>query len=269
MKADKRWLDELPRSSAARPLLLAGKTARPPSGALESDWRALCAALGGVPGAMAASASAANQATSGVGAGASSGIVTKAGAAGLLGAGVTKSFFFGVVLGLGVAGAGTMVERLASKPPAADRGSSPSFTRAGEPGAGRVDSLVISPPEVGASPAPKSASDHRAPGARIDARPAPAEASPSPGATLSAQARELATIKRLLDRGDARLAAERLEVSARARTLTALSEERDALYVQALAQAGRRVEAQVLARRFIDQYPQSPYREMMRRLAVE
>jgi hypothetical protein len=265
MTEERRWLDELPRESAARQLLLAGKAAQPPSGALESDWRAICAVLAAPPVAAAASTSAAPQAT--MGAVTPSGIVTKAAAGGLFGASVAKSFFIGVLLGLGVAGAGVMVQRLASRPPAGPP-SSPGSVRARAAARGG-DSFAAPPPEVAASTAPRAVSEHRGTSARSDARSGVVDAPPLPETSLSAQARELAAIKRLLDRGNAQQATRQLELSLSAGTLSALAEERDALYAQALGQGGRRVEARALARRFIDHYPKSPYLEAMRRLAAE
>ena len=42
---NKRWLDELPLESAERALLLAGKSAQPPSGSADANWQALSVAL--------------------------------------------------------------------------------------------------------------------------------------------------------------------------------------------------------------------------------
>ncbi|HET7538907.1 MAG TPA: hypothetical protein VFK05_03520, partial [Polyangiaceae bacterium] len=110
---------------------------------------------------------------------------------------------------------------------------------------------------VGATPAPPNA-------------PAPLAAVGSEAdktASLSQQARELAELKRLIDSGASSEALRRLEHSPEAASL--LTEERDALYVQALARAQRRDEARTAARRFLAHYPHSPYFETIRQLLAD
>jgi TolA-binding protein len=91
--------------------------------------------------------------------------------------------------------------------------------------------------------------------------PAPARAS-----SLAEQARELAQVKRLIDAGASGQALRELEQSVVANAGSQLSEERDALYVQALDQAHRRAEAERAAKRFLKRYPNSPQSEKMRQL---
>jgi len=88
-------------------------------------------------------------------------------------------------------------------------------------------------------------------------------------ASLARQARELAELKRLIDHGSATEALSRLDKNFSAGTPSVLSEERDALYVQALARAQRRDEARRFARQFLVRYPHSPYFETMRQLLTE
>jgi hypothetical protein len=100
------------------------------------------------------------------------------------------------------------------------------------------------------------------------ALPAPTS-SPPATATLSEQARELAETKRLIDAGSAAEALRRLEANRGANAPFALSEERDALYVQALYRARRRAEARLAARQFVIRYPESPYLETLRQLLAQ
>jgi TolA-binding protein len=73
----------------------------------------------------------------------------------------------------------------------------------------------------------------------------------------------------LIDKGANDEALRRLDKDFHADSASLLSEERDALYVQALARAQRRDEARALARQFLVHYPHSPYFETMRQLLGE
>jgi hypothetical protein len=93
--------------------------------------------------------------------------------------------------------------------------------------------------------------------------------SASTGPSLAAEARQLAQVKRLLDAGATAEALRQLATNFGAGEPTLLSEERDALYVQALTRAGRGTEARARAREFLSRYPRSPYVESIRRVGEE
>ncbi|HMA96397.1 MAG TPA: hypothetical protein VKP30_27110 [Polyangiaceae bacterium] len=82
--------------------------------------------------------------------------------------------------------------------------------------------------------------------------------------SLAKQARELAQIQRLIDAGDTTEAIRRLEASLDSHADSGLSEERDALHIRALIKAQRTTQAAILAKRFIQRYPNSPHAERMR-----
>ncbi len=274
---DKRWLDELPLESAERALLLAGKSAQPPSGTADANWQALCVALS-APAGMATGGSAAYSATVKA---ASSGIVSKAGAGGLLSAATLKSFAVGVALGVGVSGTSVVVSRVTRHDERPRAAANPALETAGPPPVARRASATpaLAQPSVTAAPSdsvngttasfPNADGPHPTSSAptHLDATTtAPLAAAPLGDTSLSEQAHELAVVKRLLDAGDATQALHRIEASFGAGALSMLTEERDALYVQALSQVGRRSEARAAAQRFMNRYPRSPYLSTMRRL---
>jgi hypothetical protein len=276
VSAEKRWVDELPLAATERELLLAGKAARPPNGTVDADWRAFCVALN-APSITAASGAAAHSAS----VKAASGVVSKAGAGGLFGVATLKSFAVGVALGVGVSGASAVVQHVSQKetpPPITARPTFAPKARA-QPAAPGVESRATEVPAVAIASA-SAQSEATSPPPPVEARAltsaVPTRETSSPAASASAalgdsslsqQARELAVVKRLLDSGAASEALRRLQASFGSSGPSTLSEERDALYVQALAALGRQVEARALARRFLDRYPRSPYLGTMRRLA--
>ncbi|HEY5957078.1 MAG TPA: hypothetical protein VIV60_11015 [Polyangiaceae bacterium] len=86
---------------------------------------------------------------------------------------------------------------------------------------------------------------------------------------LAEQARELAQIQRLMQAGATAEALRRLELNRRVNALSGLGEERDALYVQALAKAQHTDQARFWGKRFLEQYPNSAHAEKIRRLVRE
>jgi len=278
MTNTKRWLDELPSQSYERELLLVGKSAQPAPGALEANWRALSVALGtsAISGVVASSA-AASSASAKLGTSLAASKVASTG----LAVTAAKSLAIGAALGLAVFGTGAIVEHSsqnreqrasASQPsalPTARRSSATpaaaaparEIAAAPEPSAPDPTSSVATPPErLAASSAPPLQ-----PSSAASASPTtPADKA----ASLSQQARELAELKRLIDSGAPSEALRRLP-NFGGDTVSVLAEERDALYVQALARAQRRVEARIFAQRFIARYPHSPYFESMRQLLSE
>lgn len=113
---------------------------------------------------------------------------------------------------------------------------------------------------------PSQATAHRAATVASGNASAPAtQIEPKP-VSLADQARELAQVKRLVDAGATGEALRRLEASRASDLHTALSEERDALYIQALDKAQHRAQAELFAKRFLARYPNSPHAEKMRTL---
>lgn len=295
MTNPKRWLDELPLGSQERELLLVGKAARPAEGALEANWKALSAALGSaaaISGTFATSA-AAHSATASTSAtvGASIAASKVAGSAGLSLV-IAKSLAVGVGIGLAVMGAAAVAERVSEHrpPPAVEAKSSP-VVDARRPLSGAPPTRPAQPvqpvsPRAEPLTSPSSAAGLSRPhdtgtglGAGLNSvavSPAASSASTaSPAsaeektASLARQARELAELKRLIDSGASGEALRRLNENFSAGTDSVLSEERDALYAQALAGAHRGDEAKTFARQFMARYPHSPYFETMRQLLSE
>lgn len=214
----------------------------------------------------------------------SSVVVSKAASSGLWAA-AAKSLAIGVAAGFAVMGAGAVVERLSRSdaPPAisSKRTLAPTAHRpfagsiatriAAQPG----NSVVVPVPSLpGATPGfstPSKPFSTRNSALNQAGRPsrAPAASRPPDTASLSQQARELAELKRLIDRGAAVEALRRLDADFSSDAVSALSEERDALYAQALDRAHRVEEARLLAHRFLDRYPHSPYCQAMRQLLAE
>lgn len=287
MTNTKRWLDELPLESQERELLLVGRSARPAAGAIDANWQGICAALGTTAGVGVAASSAAASTVSASAKVGTSMVVSKVAGTGLVVA-AAKSLAVGAVVGLALMGASTVVEQSlnARKPSAPLNGSAPATTARrvlAEPTptsvAARSDHASSASVASASNPTPSSS----APRERVAASANALATAPTAAATaalsamspearsasLAQQARELAELKRLIDSGAAHEALRRLNEHFNAATASLLSEERDALYVQALARAQRRGEAQAYARQFLVHYPHSPYAEIMHRLLTE
>lgn len=283
MTDTKRWLEELPHGAPERDLLLAGRAARPPLGSVDKGWQALGVALGVTT--VTTTAAAANGAIHAAGT-ATAGAASHTATTGAFAVAV-KWFVAGVALGCGVSGAATVVERIGHGHPVH---ASPRLASvAPEHGAARAGlsrdhaTPLTAPPEVAGEPVPaadaarahesstlpSSSAPRRELVAARQPASGPLEASPalpSQELALAAQARDLAEVKRLIDAGAAAAALARLEAGSRGGEALVLSEERDALYVQALASARRRTEARARARAFLARYPESPYLAAMRGL---
>jgi hypothetical protein len=282
-----RWLDELPPGAPERELLVAGTNARPPPGAVDAEWQALCVALTATAGVSSAATGVvvANSAAKG----ASGVVVSKATVLGSWVVGA-KWFVAGAALGCGVAGASAVVQHVggSARSPAPARPATPVARpaspnlRSAKPAAALATvaempntAAETSHPELGGPPrfsARPDVSVHVEPPVTSVPGAASAEfAAPLPSAMapLAEQARELAEVKRLIDAGSASEALRRLGATRRTGAPFALSEERDALYVQALDEARRRADARLAAREFLVRYPRSPYLETMRRLLAE
>ncbi len=283
-----QWLDELPPDAPERELLVAGRNARPPAGAVDAEWRALSVAL---TAAGVSSAATSGVVANSVAVKSASGVVASKATVLTSWVVAAKWFVAGAALGCGVAGASAVVQHvggLETRParprpaiPAA-RQASPKM-RTAKAAAAAAPSATGAPNTVLEPSQPESTSPARS-GVRSDLSvrgeppvmgvPAPAAAEfpapfPPAAAPLAEQARELAEVKRLIDAGAANEALRRLAATRRVGAPFALSEERDALYVQALDEARRRADARLAAREFSVRYPRSPYLEAMRQLLAE
>jgi hypothetical protein len=281
VSTEKRWLDELPSDSIERELLVAGKSVRPVDGALDAGWQAFCATSSAAPTAVLGGSAARTASVK-----AASGVAAKMGMGALSSAATIKSFAIGLALGVGVSGTSLVVQRVSRKDASSVAATqrAPAPTQSPAP-ALRQPSRAYSEPRAG-SVAPSARPKGAEPAARNEPRPAnratlgELEASPLPSAattatittmktSLSAQAGELALVKRLLDAGATAEALRRLKANFGTATPSALAEEREALFIQALAQAQQRAEARTRARQFVELYPRSPYIEVMRRRLAE
>ncbi len=282
MTRESRWLDELPLESAERELLVAGKAARPSGDDVDAGWRAFSIAASATTSA-AASAGAGHAISAKAAAGTAA---TKASAAVLLSAATLKSFAVGIALGVGVSAAGAIVERVHPR-----QAPSASVARAALAPGARSSGRAPRPPLAAGDPlalpvVPSTREQSGTAELSVRAAPHPATAvasspvassaprvaapeSASAGPSLAAEARQLAQVKRLLDAGATAEALRQLAANFSAGEPTLLSEERDALYVQALTRAGRGAEARARAREFLSRYPRSPYVESIRRVGEE
>jgi len=280
MTNTKRWLDELPLGSSERELLLVGKSARPAPGALDANWRALSVALGTTAVSGGATSSiVAKSVSAKVGTSIALGKTTSAGLVVV----AAKSLVVGAVLGLAVMGAGAVAERLIQrderpaavvKPSQVPLAPRPSPTSLQAPLAATAPDAIPAAPVgsvLGALPGlptPRERLTASSAGPNQGNAP-PLAAAADKTASLAQQARELAELKRLIDHGATAEALRRLDTNFRVGAGSALAEERDALYVQALDRAQRRAEARLFAQQFLIRYPHSPYFESMRRLLVK
>jgi hypothetical protein len=286
----KRWLLDEGRSELERKLLISGVDVEPPTGAEREIWQALIAKLpppGGGTGTGPDPTAAAG--TSGGAA---------AGAAGA--AGIAKALLMGLAAGAVVAAgvglvtpkrtpeatsvrpsaqpaAGTVavaepVAERANDSPAASLAPAPAVPLAANP---RNVPIAPSAPEntvpepVVAEPAgsaqPSSTASFAPPAAPPAQAPSPAPAERA--SVLQAESEFLRTARRALRSGDYRSALAILNQS-RARFPNAiLSQEREALSIEALAQSGARDEARARARRFLSEHPDSPHRSAVQELS--
>jgi len=284
MTDTKRWLDELPHGAPERDLLLAGRAVRPPFGSVDEGWQALGVALGATT--VTTAAAAANGVIHAAAGTTNAGAASHAATAGSFAVAV-KYFVTGVALFCGVSGAVTVAGRVSRGYPTHESSSPVAVvtesktSHAGVSRAARAP--LTAPPSAASIDGQRAAAPIRATESGTQAAPAavrrepparqaesgavePSSAPSSPELALSAQARELAEVKRLIDAGEATPALARLDAGARSGGALVLSEERDALYVQALAAARRQSEARARARAFRARYPESPYLAAMRGL---
>jgi hypothetical protein len=284
----RRWVDELPRDSAARQLLVESKKARSPQGSVDRGWQALSVTLG-VGATMAtlttkafanvvteSTTLASTTATSTTAASttvlSTGGVVAaKATTLSIIGLFNLKWVSVSILVGIGALGSQSLITKV--KPRAYDVRrpttnlsstvslSSTSFSVVNEVHPREVRGVSEA---LTASPTPPGSVE------KTDTRAPVVVTTPivkaSRGSVLTKQAQEVARVKHLIDTGSSTAAISRLEASLQNNEYSTFSEERDALYVDALENSGRTIQAKSRAARFILKYPKSPHIEKMRKL---
>ncbi|MBX3224586.1 MAG: hypothetical protein KF795_28990 [Labilithrix sp.] len=277
MKAPRRLSLDEETSELARSLLAAGRARREPDGARERVWGALAVGVAGtvVTASAAGSGAGAASAAGAAGASASGGI---AGGGSVKGAGVALALTKAKLLAIG--GVVTVATSLAvvsieqTKPPTTaesapaiaasatalpERREARASAQTAEPEStaepnieepARVDSAI-------ATPKPNVLPTQVVGKARVKD-----EATPSVG-RLREEAALLHAIRAALVRGDVADARTKLD-EARARfPKSQLAPERDALEVRLASESGDHERAAILARKFVEHYPDSPLRAGM------
>lgn len=201
---------------------------------------------------------------------------------GLTLASLVKPLAVGLALGTGTAAGVVGVRLLSSDPPSVTSASPPKVAPEQRPAA---PAARVSPEQGGAVEleSPRAKAPSGTPRVVTPVAPGPPSA-PAPDSTSSvasfpaeaaAGAPESATLRetrRLADAratwksGDARAALTALDAIERDFPRGVLVQERDALRIQALAALGEGARAQALARRFLEQHPQSPHAAAVRRV---
>jgi hypothetical protein len=207
------------------------------------------------------------------------GAATKAGAASVKVAGLTKATLALAVAGTLAGTAGVVMHHWQRPPSIGVKPSTPAPTRAAEPRPGPEVVPLALPADI---PIPGRPSSHverrRLPPSPVAARPQPATiAAEMPPATGPAaqtpsdadeELRLVEAAQRALPR-DPALALALAREHARRFPDGALAQERDAVAISALWETGRHDEARELARRFTEEHPGSTYvgrmREILRR----
>jgi hypothetical protein len=282
MNHEDYWLDSLPLEAPEREFLAAAGGDLAPSGTVDRGWNALCTAMGiasiatassVAEGSMAGPAAPVGLGTTATGVAGKGATVATAAAAsktaiGTLGLSLaSKSIAIGFAVGMGVLGTSHVVRQ-------AHRGQSARaavVVPSASPACTESKPWVVSPsvPVIVNEPAPSSKSVPISKSGRSSNQSAaeglvvPVDSREDP---LSAQAEELAKIKRLLDSGAQSEALERLQASVATHALSGLAEDRDALYIEALEISHRRAEARRMAEGFFSRYPFSPHRDRIRSL---
>lgn len=262
MNPSERWVECLPSDAPERQLLLVAARDQPDPAVIERGWHDLSLSLAMAPSTIADVASPQASAVQATGAVAVP-LAAKITAIGLL-SGIA---LLGVVAALprhaAKPNSGTLVPSApalalptaSAHPTSVNVGHAESTPTRSVPPAARV--LAVG---KGVAQSQKGVSPRRA------ALPVDAEMG-TKQESLAAQAHEVAAIKRLLDTGASADAAIKLQSAIESGRLTALAEDRDALYVEALVKAQRGAEARRVAKQFLTRYPASPWRTRIQELA--
>jgi hypothetical protein len=282
MKDPRRLLDDaVGLSDAEREALTAARGMAPPPSFAEGSWAELVAKVTGPMGGPGGDGGASGGAAGG---GAAGGGATK-GLAGLLGkaglAGVVQAGGVGAVLGAVVTTALVVASPSPTRSAEAPRvviasASAPSVAIAPAPSAS-VNVAPVAPNDVPKPPVARASANSASPA--VKSAPAESAAStasfeavhvapPSPSVvaedvpsveTLRAEARLVGQAREALRAGNAPLAFRQLDEARRQFPNGVVRQEREALVVEALVRLGRKDEATRAARRFIREFPGSPF----------
>jgi type IV secretory pathway VirB10-like protein len=194
----------------------------------------------------------------GVGAAASAAAATGSVAKGALLAGLWSWKGIAMLAVVGV-GAATSVRLLH---PSSTR-SAPPATKVTPASATKVEAPSLAPPPLAPSPA-VAEPPPQAPARPLErGRPARSASvgseAPLPASRLAEEARSLVEARRLLRAGEVAAALSALERANREFARGRLAQEREALFIDALAQSGQRDQARQRAEAFLKSYPGSPH----------
>lgn len=251
-----------PVAAASGATLMASAGPSPVAAAVSSSTAAnvTAAAAGASQGGLAAAAAAAAAATGNAGVGLA--VLPLA----------TKATIIGFSIGLGMLGSAHVVERIGRPPAPQTMAPPPHRPPSATAELRRVPPKAQEQTEIQQVPLTELESTADAPHRPVSntAHPAPdvgrypshtIDEVPARERPLSAQAEELARIKRLLDSGATNEALAELRASVAAQALSLLAEDRDALYIDALKRSSNLAEAKRMAQSFCARYPHSPHRE--------
>ena len=256
MTDPKAWAKGLPRDRLG--VLEAGRNLPVPAAAKQAVWSAIAANLPAV-------------ATGGAGG---------AGAHGIAKLSLTKFLALGLALGAagaaGIAGYQQLTDEVPAPLPAvsARSGQAPLGSPGAPPVVGPDQSHHVAPAPTEPTPALPSARSPASPrpGEHVQPRanalaPTPVEApvGSAESATLL-ESKRFAAARGSWRAGDARTAVRELDSLQRDFPNGILGQERDALRIQALAAIGEHARARALARRFLEQYPDSPHADAVRQV---
>jgi hypothetical protein len=175
-------------------------------------------------------------------------------AGGLSGATLRRILSFALTFGAGAASGAMLYATLEKPPTVAPPVVSMGTSVAPSASAPRADATTET---ASSSAVPVESLPRAASTATIGPRPSAAPTLSERDADLAAERAQIEMARTALTRGQTAAALEALQAHASQFPRGRLAEERDALWVQALAQAGRRGEAATRVERFRETYPQS------------
>jgi hypothetical protein len=261
-----RWLDELSEDAPERTILLAGYADAPSHNAVEQGFKALSATLGVTATTAYVGTAVAKSATTTV----TTGTTTVTTGASLVALAV-KPIVLGFVLGSGLLGGTYVVERSThrSVPTTTQRAPKAPVFPARQVNASEHLPVLAATDAAEHDVVPPAVLERTLPGnhsVKSEAYPSTTGVVVAPELTLTEQARALARIKRLMFAGNSTDSLILLKRAEPWFANSALAEEHEALYVEALSQNHQLSAARARAASFLVRFPNSPHREKMRTL---
>lgn len=268
MKAPRRLAVENDTSELARSLLAAGQARREPHGARERVWKALAV---GLAGSAAGGATATGAVTTGTSTGSAAAGTTGAGAS-VKGVGITLALTKAKLLATAAIVAAASVTVVAierNEPPktmdvatAAPAPAKPHGQReAIEPAPSPTEAPIPRSEERVDEPVVASATPVASVVPRLAAKAASVkDETAAPVSQLREEAALLHELRAALARGDLGAARAKLDEARTRFPKSQLAPERDALEVRLASDSGDHARAAMLAREFVERYPESPLR---------